>query len=155
MSSWRERRASESGVDTRNPCHLAAQPDDTISLATVRLSHQAIQLARYELTETFPLRIRYQSRCRARCKSQANGSDEGGLDEEFMAFTEIVRKYIMDGAPDEINLRYVLRTCVQFASFRSGGSAFPPCLFSPWTEDLLVVYTPSRGSVCDHVTTSI
>lgn len=35
------------------------------------------------------------------------GSGEGGKDDQYSVFAEIVRKYIMDGAPDEVNLRYV------------------------------------------------
>ena len=42
-------------------------------------------------------------------EAPAGGGGEGGNDEKYSAFTEIILKYIMDGAPDEVNLRYERR----------------------------------------------
>lgn len=55
----------------------------------------------------FSLSDRYQSRSDGGWDVPADGSGEGGSDDKYSAFTQIVVRYIMDGAPDEVNLRYV------------------------------------------------
>lgn len=41
----------------------------------------------------------------------ANGIGGEGSGDKYAAFAEIVLKFIMDGAPDEVNLRYVRKPC--------------------------------------------
>lgn len=83
-------------------------------------------------------------------EAPAGGGGEGGNDEKYSAFTEIVLKYIMDGAPDEVNLRYERRIarlhsddCLFMTFFRYAlvsatyfhhYSAKQPC----WTQSRLV-----------------
>lgn len=49
---------------------------------------------------------RYQSRSDGGLEAFADGSGVGNNGDMYSNFTQIVLKYIMNGAPDEVNLRY-------------------------------------------------
>lgn len=48
---------------------------------------------------------RYQSRSDGGWEASPGGSGEGGNHDKYSAFTQIVLQYIVNGAPDEVNLR--------------------------------------------------
>ena len=56
---------------------------------------------------------RYQSRSNGGWAAPAGASGYGGDDDKHSAFTDIVHQFIKNGAPNEVNLRYVLRTVNQ------------------------------------------
>ena len=81
---------------------------------------------------------RYQSRRDGRWEASSRGISEGDND-EYADFTQIVVNFIMNGSPDEVNLRYVHRLVALCTPLERGFFLLPPLLIS-------VIPSPQRAS---------
>lgn len=64
--------------------------------------------------------------------------DDKDEDDRHVTFTEIVTRYIVDGAPDEVNIRYELS---------SGSNALKRANYVLWRARITVIFTPGLAEL--------
>lgn len=98
--------AVESRAGSRRPTVTLSAHLTWVKISSAVAFHEPTHVRSYDDVRRSISYDRYQRRSDGGWEASLGGSGEGGSQAKYLAFTQIVLKYIMNGAPDEVNLRY-------------------------------------------------